>query len=275
MEYGLFKKICTCFEVRSDKNDTQKSAEKSYNALTDEERKKIDSAADEAAAFLWAHDDRFGKVKKISMQSETEGRKGDVRGLLCQFGKEKIGISAKHRHEAVKHARLARSLDFGQSWYEKPCYPSYWEAVNPIFNMLEAEKKKGTKWGALPNKHEKVYQPILDAFRVEVLKHADVNKMFRYLLGKHDFYKVIKNNEQVILQSFNLYGTLKWGSKVRLPSKIHYFEYKKGNSKTTLEMHTDNGWSLTFRIHNAESSIIPSLKFDINIVGCPKNMSRN
>ncbi len=31
----------------------------------------------------------------------------------------------------------------------------------------------------------------------------------------------------------------------------------------------DNGWQLSFRIHNAESRVIPSLKFDVQIIGSP------
>ncbi|WP_374110347.1 HaeIII family restriction endonuclease [uncultured Streptococcus sp.] len=31
----------------------------------------------------------------------------------------------------------------------------------------------------------------------------------------------------------------------------------------------DNGWTISFRIHNASSRIEPSLKFDIQLIGFP------
>ncbi len=37
----------------------------------------------------------------------------------------------------------------------------------------------------------------------------------------------------------------------------------------------DQGWQLSFRIHNASTMVEPSLKFDINIIGLPRVISRN
>ena len=31
----------------------------------------------------------------------------------------------------------------------------------------------------------------------------------------------------------------------------------------------DGGWQFSFRIHNAETYVVPTLKFDIQIVGMP------
>jgi hypothetical protein len=39
-------------------------------------------------------------------------------------------------------------------------------------------------------------------------------------------------------------------------------------------MYFDKGWQISFRIHNASTMVEPSLKFDINIVGLPSNLSR-
>lgn len=41
------------------------------------------------------------------------------------------------------------------------------------------------------------------------------------------------------------------------------------DSLTTLNMVLDGGWSISFRIHNAEKKVVPSLKFDINLTGNP------
>ena len=34
-------------------------------------------------------------------------------------------------------------------------------------------------------------------------------------------------------------------------------------------MYLNNGWQLSFRIHNAKTEVEPSLKFDIQFIGMP------
>lgn len=34
-------------------------------------------------------------------------------------------------------------------------------------------------------------------------------------------------------------------------------------------MYLNNGWQLSFRIHNASSKVEPSLKFDVQFIGMP------
>ena len=61
-----------------------------------------------------------------------------------------IGLSLKHNHFAVKHSRLAKSLDFGQKWFGMPCSEIYWSSVKPIFDYLAQQKNKN--WRDLPSK---------------------------------------------------------------------------------------------------------------------------
>ncbi len=98
--------------------------------------------------------------------------------------------------------------------------------------------------------------------------------LVQYLLGRYDYYKVIKENGTISAMSFNINGTLKWGSKMPLPTQITAIALKP-NSDTTLFMTFDKGWQLSFRIHNASSRVEPSLKFDINIIGMPRTISRH
>ena len=106
----------------------------------------------------------------------------------------------------------------------------------------------------------------------EVKKYAIPKEMMKYLLGKYDFYKIIKKNGNVSIVSFNIYNTLKWGHRLNLPDRIIEVALKP-KSKTTVSMILDQGWQLSFRIHNARSIIEPSLKFDINLVGCPNQLT--
>ncbi|MBO7388465.1 MAG: HaeIII family restriction endonuclease, partial [Methanomicrobium sp.] len=55
---------------------------------------------------------------------------------------------------------------------------------------------------------------------------------------------------------------------VELPSRIVALEFKP-NSENTVEMYLDNGWQLSFRIHNASTKVESSLKFDIQIISMP------
>lgn len=122
--------------------------------------------------------------------------------------------------------------------------------------------------------------PILQAF------HTEMSRLFRqnpqqvargivqYLLGRYDFYKVIKENGEVSIMSFNIEGTLEWGSKIPLPSRIIEISMKPSSDKT-LFMTFDHGWQISFRIHNASTKVEPSLKFDINIIGLPQVASRH
>ena len=103
------------------------------------------------------------------------------------------------------------------------------------------------------------------------------------MLGIRDFYKVvaIDNKQLTEFQSFNLRGELnKDGKKNKatllipkadLPTEIISLRFKP-NSKNTAELYLNNGWSLSFRIHNASTIVEPSLKFDIQFLGVPANI---
>lgn len=56
-----------------------------------------------------------------------------------------------------------------------------------------------------------------------------------------------------------------------LPTEIISLRFKPG-SKSTAELYLNNGWALSFRIHNASTIVEPSLKFDIQFLGVPANI---
>lgn len=126
----------------------------------------------------------------LKIQPDSKGKEGDVRDILiirCGI-KWEIGLSVKHNHFAVKHSRLAKTLDFGNKWFGIPCSEQYWNDIKPIFDYLDTEKTKETKWRDLPNKERDVYIPLLTAFKNELLRrNIDYpelpQKMVEYLLG--------------------------------------------------------------------------------------------
>ena len=231
------------------------------------------------------------EVLELFVQDDKRGETADIRDIVLRRGCNiwEVGFSVKHNHVAVKHSRLARSLDFGARWYGVHCSPTYWQAVTPIFEFLELEKRKGTLFSALAQKEEQIYEPLLKAFIAEISKqvkeHPSIPQdLVRYLLGKFDFYKIISHDIRRLttVQAFNMYGFLNLPSakekptikvqRVRLPSHILYIDFKFGSRNTVLLVF-DNGWQFSFRIHNASSRVEPSLKFDIQLEGIPAELN--
>lgn len=227
-------------------------------------------------------------VLSINKDSDAEG--GDVRDIVItrKHIRWDISLSMKHNHFAAKHSRLSSTIDFGEKWYHLPCADDYWNTVRPIFSNLKVLKGQGLAWHDMENKEEAVYEPIIKAFIDELNRAYECDntipsRLISYLLGIRDFYKVvaIDNKQLTEFQSFNLRGELnKDGKKNKatllipkadLPTEIISLRFKP-NSKNTAELYLNNGWSLSFRIHNASTIVEPSLKFDIQFLGVPANI---
>ena len=150
---------------------------------------------------------------------------------------------------------------------------------------LKAEKVNKTKWSEIVDKDDTVYVPLLKAFidevnRANTIDPAMPRKMVEYLIGISDYYKVVSHDSKrlTLIHSFNVHGTLNRPGKVKvsaisvpivqLPTELVAMRFKT-DSKNTIEMYLNNGWELSFRIHNASSKAEPSLKFDIQFVGMP------
>ena len=226
-------------------------------------------------------------VLKLQIQTDNEGKEGDVRDILISRKDVcwEIGLSIKHNHFAVKHSRLGRNLDFGKKWFAVPCSENYWNNIKPVFDYLAEQISQNKNWSDLPSKNNNVYKPILNAFMDEIKESTKQNpmvpqKMVEYLLGEFDFYKVISIDSKRItqIQSYNLHGTLNKSTRtinpkikipvVMLPTRIVSFDFKP-NSSNTVELYMDGGWQFNFRIHNASTKVEQSLKFDIQIIGMP------
>lgn len=288
----LFEEISKVRLAKIEENNSYFAAERAWNTLTESEKTmyKISALAGVNTIFdlepliLDDSDDEL----ELKIQSDDKGKEGDVRDvLIIRRGIEwEIGLSVKHNHFAVKHSRLSKNLDFGKKWYGINCSKQYWRDIKPVFDYLDCEKQKGSKWSDLPNKEHDVYVPLLNAFKGELERQSlllgrDIPKlMVEYLLGKFDFYKVIGIDSKKIIQiqSYNLRGTLnRQGNRRRrsielpistLPTRIISIGYKP-DSKNTLELYLDGGWQFSFRIHNASTKVESSLKFDIQIIGMP------
>lgn len=229
-------------------------------------------------------------VVTLSINKDSVAEGGDVRDVIITRKNIcwNIGLSMKHNHFAAKHSRLSSKIDFGAKWYGIPCDSNYWDVVNPIFSKLRSIKNDNIAWRDISDKENSVYFPIVEAFINELNRayNADAtmpSRLISYLLGTNDFYKVvaIDKKQHTEFQAFNLRGELnKDGVNTRakivipkadLPTEIISLRFKP-NSKSTAELYLNNGWSLSFRIHNASTIVEPSLKFDIQFIGIPTNI---
>ncbi len=253
------------------------------NVLTESAKSAVATIFDMEPMIIEPSND----LLKIKIQTDNEGKGGDVRDIVISRKDVQwaIGLSLKHNHFAVKHSRLAKSLDFGEKWFNIPCSNKYWTDIKPIFDYLKTQKDNKRNWSELPHKDKDVYIPLLQAFIDEIVRSNNTNaevpkRMVEYLLGEFDFYKVISIDSRRItqIQTYNLHGKLNQASKISkpkieipiacLPTRIVSLDFKP-NSTNTVELYMDGGWQFSFRIHNASTKVETSLKFDIQIVGMP------
>ncbi|QHH93755.1 HaeIII family restriction endonuclease [Acinetobacter gyllenbergii] len=279
-------------------NEPYNTALNCFNSFIEAEQDKFRLIASFAINYLIDLEPRLSNqidindVLQLEIVADKAGELGDVRDVLALRSSQnwEIGISAKNNHRAVKHSRLSNDIDFGQKWLGLPCTNAYFNKIKPIFDYLAQIKKdsKSTqKWEILGDYHSSVYIPVLDAFKEELIRLDQENpgivaaRLVEYLIGNKDFYKVIKGNNKVEIQSYNLHGTLNLPfksikpkakvPKLKLPNRLIEVVYKE-DSQTTLLVTLNEGWQISFRIHNASSRIEPSLKFDINLVSAPHTL---
>ena len=273
------------------KNSSYSAAEYAWSTLSPKMKNLYKASSYAAVIQIFELEPRIiedgSDILELQIQMDTKGEEGDVRDILIVRHniQWEIGLSLKHNHFAVKHSRLSQRLDFGAKWYGIPCSQNYWKDVHPVFTYLAQEKNKETLFDDLPDKEQDVYIPLLRAFIDEINRqnrmHSDVpSRLVEYLLGKYDFYKIISIDKQrtTQIQSYNLHGTLNQDGVYQkasieipiasLPTRIVSLDFVP-NKTTTVELYMDGGWQFSFRIHNAEKKVVPTLKFDIQIIGMP------
>jgi len=304
-EYAILKefeeKLQKITKVNVIDNDALQTAKKHFASFESNTQSQLLLYASFAVNFLIDIEPRLSNgidendILELEILTDDKGQAGDVRDVVIirSIQKWEIGISAKNNHKAVKHSRLSNKIDFGEKWIGIKCSNTYFDEIKPIFDYLEKlrnESNKTKTWKSLGNYHNTIYVPILKAFKKELLRIYKTNpevvasKFVEYLIGTKDFYKVIKTRSNIEIQAYNIHGALNLDfddikpkfrtPQIKLPTKILVINFKE-DSDTTLIVKLNNGWSLSFRIHNASSRIEPSLKFDINLLETPKTIFTN
>lgn len=277
----LYKAIAELRKTRIVENSSLVANEKAWSLMDEDMQEIFMTSAGAAIDMVLELEPRMAEVDSdeltLEFQKDDQGVKGDVRDIVIKRKniEWEIGLSIKHNHDAVKHSRLSHKLDFGNEWFGMPCSDEYWEAVEPVFDLLKQEKNYGTKWSEIADKSQKVYIPLLQAFIDEINRANEKDqtmprKMIEYLIGIEDYYKVVSKDSKrlTMIHTFNMHDTLNKPAKnkvsaitvpiVKLPTRLVALEFKPG-SDNTVEMYLDNGWQLSFRIHNASNIIFIAL----------------
>ncbi len=293
---ALEQKLSVLKKVIVDKQNGFNACYRAYESLEKSLQERYLESAKQGVLLLLDCEPLLSKVIgssqneiTLSLQKDKLGEIGDIRDILIYFDRFCIGLSIKHNHDAVKHSRLSKDLDFGEKWLGVRVSQNYKDTIKPLFERLENAKKEGMLWRDFPNKEQEIYAPLLQAFKKEVLR-IDENKenkvpqkMVEYLLGKYDFYKAIllEREQKTKLEAYHFNNTLNCSVKnkpkriiplSKLPTRMIYFDFKP-KSFNTLELVLDEGWSFSLRIHNASSRVEPSLKFDIKLLSKPESVA--
>lgn len=297
-EYLTEKGIDEIITITSDAYNTAKKA--FDKAKQENESDKLVYAAKAAVRVITRLEPQLehgNGTLTLSIQTDSKGIAGDVRDIVFirdSTGWE-IGVSCKHNHHAVKHSRLSATIDFGKEWLGFPCSQQYFDTIVPIFHELRDMKANAVNnnlplplWSDIPNKSERYYVPILNAFLIELNRLATTHpnvpgKLIKYMLGRYDFYKVITDDRHrtTRVEAINLAGTLNRPanghrsivdiSKLKLPSRFYHMGIVP-DSDNKIEIICDLGWALTMRIHNASNEVEPSLKFDVQLASLPSSI---
>ena len=286
------------YSVEIESSQQVNTAKRYFEHLNADERDNYIKGAKAALKIIERLEPMMSNYKGdlvISLQTDSQGQKGDVRDVIITIDKWEIGLSCKHNHEAVKHSRLSETIDFGKDWFGKACSQEYFEAVKNVFLPLrkirDHSKASGIPalWSDMPDKENKCYVPVLEAF-IKELKRLDREYpgeipalLIRYLIGDKDFYKVIMNDSRryTQIESININGTLNQPNDkkkaliyvpvMKMPTKFYEIGFKDGQ-KNTIVVVCDQGWNISMRIHNASSEIEPSLKFDVQLIAMPSSI---
>ncbi|GAA6911337.1 hypothetical protein HpHNI86_10080 [Helicobacter pylori] len=293
---ALEQKLSVFKKVVVDKQNGFNAANRAYESLEKSLQERYLESAKQGVLLLLDCEPLLSEVIgssqneiTLSLQKDKLGEMGDIRDILIYFDRFCIGLSIKHNHDALKHSRLSKDLDFGEKWLGVRVSQNYKDTIKPLFERLENAKKEGMLWRDFPNKEQEIYAPLLQAFKKEVLridenkKNKVPQKMVEYLLGKYDFYKAIllEREQKTKLEAYHFHNTLNRSVKnkpkriiplSKLPTRMIYFDFKP-KSFNTLELVLDEGWSFSLRIHNASSRVEPSLKFDIKLLSKPESVA--
>ena len=100
-------------------NSSFEAAQRAWDTLQDDDKTLYTLSAKSTIDTIFALEpniiEHSDDILNLYIQTDKHGEDADVRDIIV--GRKditwEIGLSIKHNHMAVKHSRLAKSLDFG------------------------------------------------------------------------------------------------------------------------------------------------------------------
>ncbi len=285
----LLEKINGKTKVNLIEDNAFKTAKECYDFFDIPDKEKYIKAASKAISHILQLEPCLINSSEIniSIQYDQRGALGDPRDVIIVGNKDwEIGFSIKNNNDmSIKSPRLSSTVDFSKNWFNIPCNLEYTKTMNEIFNKLDEEKnsRKITLWSQLKDK-DNYYGLILDAFLKEICFLIDkvpniAQLLCQYVIGKYDFYMIMKFNDKLTIKAFNMFSSLNKSfesirpqikiAKVKFPSRI--IEAKR-ISTNKVHVTFDEGWTISFRIHNGSSKIQSSVKLEICFIGLPPSV---
>ena len=143
---SLYKAISKIRPAKIVKNSSYSAAESAWNTLSHGEQTLYTLSAQSTIETIFSLEPNIIEtgtdVLNLYIQTDQHGEDADVRDIIIERKDIiwEIGLSIKHNHMAVKHSRIAKTLDFGEKWYGIPCSKNYWNEVRATFDFLEKKR---------------------------------------------------------------------------------------------------------------------------------------
>lgn len=215
--------------------------------------------------WLCKNFDLKNEIKSIIRLSDFEAKQGDVTDIRIETKNDKINLSTKFNHRALKHQRppnLAVQCGYKKNSLVDVQYRKTYEKV--IEDFIQKTKKllpKAKLFSELKEKendfiNKHLYKPICDCVANFINDKCNckglVRSYFHFLVGNLDFYKIIVTSNNVEIIDF---------AKIIAPDFIN----ATVRNDSYVDLNFSNNWKITMRLHTASSKIGNSVKFDTQL----------
>ncbi len=271
-EYCIVKEIKklakSCKSLGSTESNQDRDKKKFEN-LTDEDQSSLLLGAYQIGE--WVNKEFFIDKNDISIERlpDSDAKKGDVTDIRVRIKDQIINLSIKHNHNALKHQRPLSAVQWcgvaKKTNADKIHREGVKEIVKDFLKSASKLNKKATTFKELKDKKrdfidKKLYKPVCEHVSKTIIKICkdplQVKKLFTFLTGSTDYYKIVLNSAGVSIYMF---------SELIPPDQVKVSITR--NSYINLLF--SNGWEIAMRLHTASSKLGSSLKFDsqpINII---------
>ncbi|MDM0740113.1 HaeIII family restriction endonuclease [Clostridium perfringens] len=262
-EYALCKKIDSNFTniTLTDRAVVEQSKDKRYyDALNSDEKSKYDISTNRICSEWLNLKLIDSNIYTLDRLPDSAGVNGDVTDIRLESPNAIINISLKHNHNALKHPRLTRVpkwIDINTDNKYASDYKNIWDSFLSKANTLSSTATLFNELIAIEDNFvfDNLYNPLCKLVSNYLTKNiktsSQVESLFKFMVGKYDFYKIIDNPDYVLIQDF---------IDLKMPKNVKIEQTDKSYIKMTF----NNGVILNLRIHTASSRIsTKSVKFDV------------